>query len=429
MNLPTDQNVPAPLPGQERVVILGAGFAGLKAARLLAASGEFQVLIIDRNNYHQFQPLLYQVATAGLEPSSISFPVRKTFQQKKNVFIRVAEVEKIDPGNRTVITNKGSYKYHRLIIALGSSTNYFGNSQLEANAIGLKSISEALYIRNQVLKNYENALVTNSETDREAALNIVIAGGGPTGVELAGAIAELRNNVLPKEYPELDFTKMNIFLIEAIDRLLNAMTASSSRKAKKYLEKLGVIVQLNTRVESYDGRTVRTTAGEILSRNVVWTAGMKGVAVNGLPTDVIGPGERILVNEFNEVKGLKQVYVIGDLAVIPTAKFPKGHPQVAPVAIGQAKNLAENLIRDREGKPLKPFRYKDKGVMATVGRNLAIVELPFLKFGGFPAWFTWMFVHLMSILGIKNRFFIFINWVSSYLSYNLSLRLIIKPGK
>ncbi len=425
----SDKDIPAPLPGQERIVILGAGFGGLKAARLLASDNSFQIILIDRNNYHQFQPLLYQVATAGLEPSSISFPIRKIFQHKNNIFIRVAEINKIIPETKTVITSKGSFKYQKLIISLGTCTNFFGNSQLEANTIGLKSISEALFIRNQVLKNYENALDSSDEESREAALNIAIAGGGPTGVELAGTLAELRNTILPVEYPELDFSKMNIFLIEATNRLLGAMSQQSSQKAKKYLEKLGVNVLLNTRVESYDGKTILTSSGTILSLNVVWTAGMKGAIIKGLPDEVFMPGGRILVNEFNQVKGLEQVYAIGDIAVMPTARYPKGHPQVAPAAIQQAKNLAGNFIRERQNKSLKPFRYKDKGTLATIGRNLAVAELPFIKFGGFLAWFVWMFVHLMSILGIKNRFFIFINWFSNYFSYNLSLRLIIKPGK
>lgn len=277
-----DINIPQPEEGRQRIVILGAGFAGLKLARLLAANNRFQILIIDRNNYHQFQPLLYQVATAGLEPSSISFPIRKIFQKKKHVFIRIAELEKIEPENKTVITTKGKYTYDKLVIALGSTTNFFNNKNIEENSIGLKAVSEALYIRNQILKNYENALVSNRSEEREAALNITIVGGGPTGVELAGAIAELRNNILPREYPELDFSKMNIFLIEATDRLLNSMSEKSSEKAKKYLEKLGVKVSLNTRVESCNNQKVFTGATSILSSNVVWAAGMKGIPVNWL---------------------------------------------------------------------------------------------------------------------------------------------------
>lgn len=425
----TDINIPAPKKGQQRIVILGAGFGGLKLARLLAKHKNNQVLVIDRNNYHQFQPLLYQVATAGLEPSSISFPIRKIFQKKQNVFIRIAEIEKIDTQNHLVQTSKGFYIYDKLVVALGTTTNFFGNRDIEENGIGLKTVSEALYIRNQILKNYENALVTANEQEREAALNIAIVGGGPTGVELAGAVAELRNSILPKEYPELDFSKMNIFLIEAIGRLLGGMSLSSSQKAKKYLQKLGVNVLLNTRVESYNGQTVNTDSGTILSSNVVWAAGMKGTPLPGLPAGAFLPNGRISVNEFNKVNGTNNIYAIGDIASMVTSEYPSGHPQVAPVAIQQAENLAKNLVREKQKKPLLPFRYTDKGTMATVGRNLAVVDLPFLKFGGFFAWATWMFVHLMSIIGIKNRFFIFVNWLTNYFTYNLSLRLIIKPRK
>lgn len=424
-----DINIPQPEKGQQRIVILGAGFAGLKLARLLAANNRFQILIIDRNNYHQFQPLLYQVATAGLEPSSISFPIRKIFQKKQHVFIRIAELEKIEPENKMVITNKGTFTYDKLVIALGSTTNFFNNKNIEENSIGLKTVSEALYIRNQILKNYENALVSDRSEEREAALNITIVGGGPTGVELAGAIAELRNNILPREYPELDFSKMNIFLIEATDRLLNSMSEKSSEKAKKYLEKLGVQVRLNTRVESCNNQKVFTGTSSILSSNVVWAAGMKGIPVNGLPREVILPNGRISVDHFNRVKNTNEIFAIGDIASMQTSQFPHSHPQVAPVAIQQAENLAQNFIRENKNLALQPFRYKNKGTMATVGRNLAVVELPFLKFSGFFAWITWMFVHLMSILGIKNRFFIFINWLTNYFTYNLSLRLIIKPRK
>lgn len=422
-------NIPQPEEGRQRVVILGAGFAGLKLARLLAAKNGFQILIIDRNNYHQFQPLLYQVATAGLEPSSISFPIRKIFQKKQHVFIRIAEVEKIDPENKLVYTNQGKYSYNKLVIALGTTTNFFGNKKVEENSIGLKTVSEALYIRNQILKNYEKALVSEHSNERKAALNITIVGGGPTGVELAGAIAELRNNILPKEYPELDFSKMNIFLVEATDRLLNSMSEESSEKAKKYLEKLGVQVRLHTRVESCGVLEVQTNSGSILSSNVVWAAGMKGTPVTGLPAGAMLQNGRISVNQYNQVMGTNEIYALGDIAAMETAQFPHGHPQVAPAAIQQAENLAQNFIRENKNQAPQPFRYKDKGAMATVGRNLAVVELPFLKFGGFFAWIIWMFVHLMSILGIKNRFFIFINWLSNYFTYNLSLRLIIKPRK
>jgi NADH dehydrogenase len=424
-----DINIPAPKEGQERVIIVGAGFGGLRLARLLAGSNRIQIVLIDRNNYHQFQPLLYQVATAGLEPSSISFPIRKIFQKKKNVFIRIAETEAVEPETNTVKTNIGQFNFHKLVIALGTTTNFFGNSKIEENSIGLKTVSEALYIRNQILKNYENALVSENEEVSEAALNIAIVGGGPTGVELAGAIAELRNNILPKEYPELDFSRMNIFLIEATDRLLGAMSEFSSQKAKKYLEKLGVKVLTGTMVKTCEGNKVITDTGIILSSNVVWAAGMKGRTLDGIPPEAVSQNGRIEVDLFNKVKGLDNVFAIGDIALMKTPEYPNGHPQVAPVAIQQAENLARYFLAEGENKEPKPFIYKDKGTMATVGRNLAVVELPFAKFGGFFAWATWMFVHLMSILGIKNRFFIFVNWLTNYFTYNLSLRLIIKPKK
>ncbi len=418
-------NIPETEKGQERIIIVGAGFGGLKLARKIVKNGNFQVLIIDRNNYHQFQPLLYQVATAGLEPSSISFPIRKIFKGKNNVFIRIANIEKVKPEKQTIITSEGSFTYDKLVIATGTTTNFFGNDIIKRNSIGLKSISEALSVRNQLLKNYEKALVSDDEVFREAAMNIAIVGGGPTGVELAGAIAELRNNILPKEYHALDFSNMNIFLIEAADRLLGAMSGSSSEKAYNYLTKLGVKILLNTRVESCEGTRVITSTGEIISSNIVWAAGMKGSVVNGFPDEIISPSGRILVDEFNHVKGFENIYAIGDIALMKTEKYPKGHPQVAPVAIQQAENLAKNIAEKKSGKKLHPFRYTDKGTMATVGRNLAVVELPFIKFGGFAAWITWMFVHLMSILGMKNRFFIFVNWLTNYFTYDLSLRLII----
>lgn len=423
-------NLPNPQKGQHRIVILGGGFGGLKLARHLAREPRFQLLIIDRNNFHQFQPLLYQVATAGLESPSISFPLRKVFQNRKNVFIRVAEITGVETSNKTVKTSTGDYKYDTLVIALGTNTNYFGNQQLKTNGMGLKSVPEAIYLRNKLLKNYEKALVASTEEERIAALNMVIVGGGPTGVELAGAVAEMRNHTLPKEYPEIDFTKMEIVLIEALDRVLSTMSESSSRKAQKYLESLGVSVRLNTRVDAYDGQTVTTNNEPINSKLVVWAAGVKPVHLEGFPSHLLTKKGRIRTDEFNRVESLDNVYVVGDLAGMSTADYPDGHPQVAPAAIQQAKNLAKNLKRGLKNKSPKPFRYVDKGSMATVGRNLAVVELPFIKFGGLFAWFTWMFVHLMSIVGIKNRFFVFINWMSNYFSSsNLSLRLILSAQK
>lgn len=422
-------NIPEPKIGQKRIVILGVGFAGLKFAKKLSRSNKFQIVIIDKNNYHQFQPLLYQVATAGLETSNISFPIRKIFQNKNNVFIRVAKVNKIDPNNKIVFTNIGSIHFSKLIISLGTTTNYYGNKQIEEKSIGLKSVSEAIHLRNTILKNYEQAILAKEMDDKDAALNIVIVGGGATGVELSGALAEMRNKILPKEYNELDFTKMNIYLIESLDRLLNNMSEYSSSKVKKYLEKLGVKILLSTRVEDYDGVQLTTDKLVIKSLSVIWTAGVQANNLLGLPITSLSKGGRIIVNEFHEVRNCNDIYAIGDISILSDRDYPIGLPQVAQVAIQQAKNLAYNILGENKNKTQKPFRYKDKGTMATVGRNLAVVELPYIKFSGIFAWLTWMFVHLMSILGIKNRFFILINWVSNYFTSNLSLRLIIKEKR
>lgn len=421
-------SLPEPKNGQTRVIILGLGFGGLKLARKLSKNQSFQLLLIDRNNYHQFQPLLYQVATAGLEPSSISFPLRKIFRGRPNVFIRVAEVSNINPDTKTVCTTVGTFTYDKLVIALGSTSNYFGNKDLEKNCIGLKSVSEALYIRNKIFTNYEAALVKKKD-EAQPDLNIAIVGGGPTGVELAGAIAEMRNQILPKEYPELDFSQMNIYLIEAGERLLGSMSVFSSQKSKKYLHLLGVKVFLNTLVKSYDGETVTTSHGNFKSFCTIWAAGVRSPKLAGIPEASTAKGYRILVDEFNRVKYAKDIYAIGDIALMQTDAKPHGDPQVAPTAIQQAQNLAKNLENELKGKAALPFDYIDKGSMATVGRNLAVVEILRFKFGGIFAWLTWMFVHLMSILGIKNRFFILINWVSNYFTHNLSLRLILKPSK
>ncbi|GAP70609.1 NADH dehydrogenase, FAD-containing subunit [Bacteroidales bacterium 6E] len=420
-------NIPDPQNDQTRIVILGAGFGGLKLARKLAGHPLFQIVLIDRHNFHQFQPLLYQVATAGLEPSSISFPIRKVFQDMPDVFFRIAEVTRIDPDSREVVTNIGTVTYDRLVIAAGARTNFYGNDQLAKHCIGLKSVSEALFLRNRILENFEKSLVSPDEDFRKAALSMVIVGGGPTGVELAGALAEMRNNILPREYPEIDFTQMEISLVEASTRLLGTMTSGSSEKAYRYLQNLGVRIVLNTLVKSYDGQTLVTENENIPSLCVVWAAGIRARSFEGLPPEIYQSNGQIMTDAYNRVNLLENVYAIGDIAAFRDTRYPRGLPQVAPVAIQQARTLATNLLRESRQQKLVPFRYRDKGAMATIGRNLAVVELPFIRFGGVFAWMTWMFVHLMSIVGIKNRFFVFINWVNSYFTYNLSLRLIIKP--
>ena len=422
-------DLPKPKNKQKMVVIIGAGFAGLTLARRLS-SKYFQVLLLDKNNYHQFQPLLYQVATCGLEPSSISFPLRKAFQRNPNVFIRITEVQGIDAGTNTIKTSIGDIAYDYLVLAHGAETNYFMKMQLQQNALSMKSVSEALLLRNTLLQNYEQALTSKSAEEKAALLNVVIVGGGPTGVELAGAIAEMKMTILPKEYTELNFQTMEIYLLEAAPGLLNGMSEYAGITVREYLQNLGVKVQLNATVQDYDGQSVLLSNGEsIHSRCLIWAAGVKGADMQGLPASSVASNNRILVDEFNRVNNLQRVFAIGDVALMRDEQLVKGHPQVAPVAIQQAKLLAKNLKSLETQKQMLPFQYRDKGSMATVGRNLAVAEMGAIKVRGFVAWLIWMMVHLMSIIGIKNRIFILINWVWQYITYDQSLRLIIKPSK
>ncbi|UZD21454.1 NAD(P)/FAD-dependent oxidoreductase [Algoriphagus halophytocola] len=410
-----------------KVVIIGAGFAGLKLARDLM-NKPFQVILLDKNNYHQFQPLFYQVATAGLEPSAISFPLRKVFHKSTNVIFRMAEVDYFDQKIKRVYTNVGYLDYDHLVLAMGADTNYFGSKSIEAAASPMKSVSEALFIRNKIISNYERAINIEKAEDRKALMNVVIVGGGPTGVELAGAMADLRNNVLPKDYPELNFHNMKIVLIEAGPTLLAPMSKEAKDSALKYLLKLGVEVMLDTMVKNYDGKEV-TLEGKapIETHTLLWAAGIKPVQIGGLKDQHFAPNGRILVNEQSEIVDCPEVYALGDVSLMKTEDYPNGHPQVAQVALQQAKNLGFNLIQKQKGKGTKPFAYKDLGSMATVGRKLAVVDLPFIKFQGVMAWLTWLFVHLMAILGVKNKLFIFLDWSWNYLSFDPSLRLLIKP--
>lgn len=413
---------------QKRVVIVGAGFAGLTLAKKLSGKN-FQVVLLDKNNYHQFQPLLYQVASCGLEPSSISFPLRKIFQRKKHIIIRVTDVLSVSPETNTVHTGVGAITYDYLVMAQGAVTNYFNNERLQLHAYSMKSVSEALLLRNTLLQNYEQALSAVVMEERLALLNVVIVGGGPTGVELAGAIAEMKRKILPKDYPELNFRNMHIYLLEAAPRLLNGMSAASGNTVLEYLTGLGVEVQANVSVTDYDGERVSLSNGNIIhSRCLIWAAGVKGKPIPGIPKEAVTANDRLLVNSFNQVNGLTDVYALGDIALMQLDNLPRGHPQVAPVAIQQATLLAKNLEHVVTGKTIIPFNYQDQGSMATVGRNLALVEIGKIKLKGFIAWLVWMLVHLMSIIGIKNRLFILINWVWQYITYDQSLRLIIKPA-
>jgi NADH dehydrogenase len=342
--------------------------------------------------------------------------------------VRKTEVLSIEPHNNRVITKVGIVNYDYLVIAAGATTNFFGNNYIEENSYPMKSVSEALGLRNSILQNFENILFTEDPTDQEGMMNFVIVGGGPTGVETSGALAEMKRFVLPKDYPEIDFNKMNIYLVEASPRLLSGMSEASSKKAYQYLMKLGVKVWLNASVDSYDGKTAHLSNGAVIrSNSLIWAAGVRGNSINGLYPDSFGKGGRIIVDDFQLVKNYANIFAVGDISLMATQQYPSGHPQVAQVAIQQAENLAKNLVRIQNNQKLTPFHYKNLGNMATVGRNLAVVDLPFARFQGFFAWLVWMFVHLKSILGVKNRVIVFINWFWNYLTYDQSLRLIIKP--
>lgn len=412
-----------------KVVIAGGGFGGLRLARKLNNKKGIEVLLVDRFNYHQFQPLFYQVATAGLDASNISFPLRKVFQKSTNVRLRLADIQQVDVNRKVLLTDIGEIAYDKLVIATGAGTNFFGNKELESNAFSMKSTVEALQIRHRLMENLEQATVEKDPIEIERLMNIVVVGGGPTGVELSGAIAEMRNYVLPKDYPELDFSKMNIYLLEGFGKILGAMSEKSSAQALTYLKRLGVTVLTDTQVAGYDGKILTNKDGsKIQTATVLWAAGIKGQIPEGIKDVQPVRGNRLPVNKFNELEPYKDIYAIGDVSSMATETYPNGHPQVAPVAMQQADNLAKNLLAGASGKQPSAFSYKDKGSMATVGRNLAVVDIPKpnLHFGGFLAWMVWMALHLMLILGVKNRLFVFLNWVYNYVTYDQSLRLIFR---
>ncbi|MEO7312168.1 MAG: NAD(P)/FAD-dependent oxidoreductase [Chitinophagaceae bacterium] len=413
-----------------KVVIVGAGFAGLKVARRLNNKPGFEVVLLDKYNYHQFQPLFYQVATAGLDASNISFPLRKMFHGSKNVSIRLADVQAIDTAAESISTDIGSFNYDILILATGADTNFFGNASIQEHAFPMKSTTEALQLRHRLIHNFEEALHTDTAAELERLMTVVVVGGGATGVELSGAIAELKRYVLPKDYPELDFNQMKIILLEGSDKTLAAMSQKSSDDSRKYLEKLGVTVMTHTIVKDYDGYQVSLQDGKLIpSSIVIWAAGIKGNVPQGIDPSLITRGNRILTDRHNKVKGFDDVYALGDVAYMETPKYPKGHPQVATVAIQQAENLAENLMRiERKSNEFYEFEYYDKGSMATVGRNLAVVDMPKpkLHFAGFFAWLIWMGLHLFLLVGVKNRIQVFINWIFNYFTHDQSLRLIFK---
>ena len=422
MNIP-QSNLP-------RIVIIGGGFAGIAFAKKLK-NKNVQVVLIDKHNYHTFQPLLYQVATGGLEAGSIAYPIRKIIQECNDFYFRLGLVNEIDTKTQTIKADIGSLHYDYLVLATGSKTNFFGNKEIERNAMSMKTIPQSLNIRSLILENFEQALLIDDENERNNLINFCLVGGGPTGVELAGALAEMKNAILQKDYPDLDVSKMQINLIQSGERILNTMSEKSSQEAEDFLTHLGVTVHKNVRVLSYDGKIITTNSALTFDTStVIWTAGVQGAAISGLDSkSLVERIERIRVNAFNQVAGYDTIFAIGDIAAMESNLLPQGHPMMAQPAMQQGKLLGENIIKHINKQPMKSFEYNDKGSMATIGRNKAVVDLPKHHFSGVFAWFVWMFVHLFSLIGFKNKAVVFLNWVYNYIRFDREGRLIIRPYK
>lgn len=418
MNVP-DTSIP-------RVIVIGCGFAGLNFVKKLK-NKPFQVVMIDKHNYHTFQPLLYQVSTAGLEPDSIAHPIRYIFKNYKDFYFRLAKAENIDTERNVLETNIGEISYDHLVIATGSETNYFGMKNLEKYAIPMKTVPEALNLRSIILQNFEAASLTSDLRERERLMNFVIIGAGPTGVELAGALAELKTHVLPHDYPDLDFRRMSIHLLEMMDQVLPPMSKNASRHSLKYLEEMGVNVWLGTSVKDYDGSTVYTNKKNLPAYNLIWAAGVKGHIIPGLKEGEDYMKGRYIVNKYNQVGQHENIYAIGDVAAMITEETPKGHPMLAQVAIQQGENLAKNLWYWRRNMKPKEFQYNDMGTMATIGRNKAVADIGKFRFSGFFGWLLWMLVHLRSLVGFRNKLVVLMNWFVNYFSYDKKIRLIIRP--
>lgn len=411
---------------REKIIIIGGGFAGLQLAKTLNNKNK-KVIVLDKVNHHMFQPLFYQVACGRIEPSNISFPFRKIFQESRNTQFRLTDVKEIIPSQNKVITDGAEFTYDKLIIATGCKTNFFGNKDLESKAFGMKNTQEAIGIRNHVLMTFEKLILEKSRSD-DGNWNIVIVGSGPTGVELAGAFSEMKKDILPRDYPYMNFDNLKIILVSSTEKPLAVMSPEAQEKSEKYLKDLGVEFMSGEIVTDYDGDKVYMKSGkQIPSNNVIWAAGVVGNVIDGFPTEKL-IRNRYIVDRFNKVKGYENIYAVGDIAYMETPKYPQGHPQVANVAINQAKNLGKNFLKKNAGEWTE-YEYKDQGSLATIGKHRAVVDLPFIKFQGFLAWYFWMFLHLMLILSVRNKLAIFFNWMWSYFNKDSSLRLIISPSK
>ncbi len=422
MNIPQSSN--------PRIVIIGGGFAGIALAKQLR-NKNVQVVLLDKHNYHTFQPLLYQVATGGLEAGSIAYPIRKVIQEFDDFYFRLTSVKEIDTENKKVIAEIGDLSYDYLVIATGSKTNYFGNKDIERNSMAMKTIPQSLNIRSLILENFEQAVLIKDSAEKNSLINFVLVGGGPTGVELAGALAEMKREILQKDYPDLDIAKMEINLVQGGDRILDSMSEKSSQEAENFLINLGVKIWKNVRVTNYDGRTITTNSDLTFeTATVIWTAGVKGAIVAGLDAQsLVENVKRIRVNPYNQVIGYDTIFALGDIAMMELEDYPRGHPMMAQPALQQGKLLGENLARLLAKQPMEAFKYNDKGSMATIGRNKAVVDLPHYQFSGVFAWFVWMFVHLFSLIGFRNKTVVFLNWVYNYIRFDREGRLIIRPFK
>lgn len=410
-----------------RIVIVGCGFAGLKFVKEIK-SNHYQIVLIDKNNFHTFQPLMYQVASSGLEPDSIVYPIRKVFKDKKNFHFRMAEVEKAATEANRLITNIGELDYDHLVIATGATTNFFGLENIEKYGFTMKSLRESLDLRSVIIQNFEIALTLSSIEERQKYMNFVIVGAGATGVELAGALAELKKNTLQKDYPDLDLNQMQIHLIEASGKVLGNMSEKASKESYKFLKKLGVNIWLDTQVKDFDGNLVTTNNKNFETKTVVWSAGVKGAPLENM-SDSLNRHNRIITDEFSKVIAHENIYSIGDVASMETSENVNGLPMLASVASQQGQHLASNFNLLTKGKEIKPFKYNDKGTMATIGKNKAVVDLPFMEFSGTFAWLIWMLLHLMLLVDFRNRLVVFTNWTWSYFNSDKGLRLIIRQVK